>query len=181
MSSGKIQLPDFVVADWYKQHLVLAEPSFPAETPTKTEPAHETEKPAPGGELTYLGTNGKHICIVVHDTGSVHLNDDALQFLSAILAACRLNLGDVAIVNAAKHPLDFTALRKALAPQQVLLFSITARQLGLPFAIPDYQLQSHDQCRFLQAPALERMMGESREAKLEKTKLWVSLKTMFNI
>ena len=132
-------------------------------------------------KASFLGNNGKNIVILVSDPASVHLNDEALQFLSAILGACKLNLGDVAIINAHHNNINYDYLKSQMQPKQLLLFGIDTRLVQLPFVVPQYQVQAYDKCQFLLAPPLSAMLGDSQNAKLEKSKLWLSLKKIFGL
>ncbi len=175
MITPKNQLPDFLIADLYRNNLVILEDEVKKQ-------AKPEKKLIPTAERQwYLGNNDKKIIILVNEKEAVYLPDASLQFLSSILNACKLNLGDVAIVNFQNDPVSYQFLKEQLLPKHVLLFGITAKKLLLPFMIPDYQVQKHDNCSFLQAPALETMQGDSQDAKLEKSKLWLSLKKMFGI
>ena len=129
----------------------------------------------------YLGDNGKNIVILVKEQNAVHLNDDHLQFLSKILGACKLNMGDVAVINIAHQSASFSTIKQELRPAVCIFFEVTAETVELPFVVPDYQIQQYDGCQFLMAPALTVYLGESSEAKTEKTKLWNSLKKIFNL
>lgn len=173
--TNKVTLPDFVLPDLYKNHLVIVnEPSV----------GNKIEKKIIESDLKepeFLGNNQKKITILVSDKEAVFVNDQALQFLSAILTACKLNLGDVAIVNLANHKLSYTYIKEWLTPKNMILFDIEATSIQMPFKLPFYQVQAYDQCSILFAPSLDTMMGDSREAKLEKSKLWLSLKNMFNL
>lgn len=175
MNPPNIQLPDFVLSDLYKSQLVvIGESTIESNLPKKK----QLETPV---KPEFLGDNRKNICILVKEPEAVYLNDNSLQFLSAILAACKLNLGDVAIVNFLNNPPDFPALKSWLQPRFMMAFDIPPASLALPFDLPNYQVQAYDQCSFLFAPSLNLMTADSREAKLEKSKLWLSLKNMFNI
>lgn len=118
---------------------------------------------------------------MVSEKDAVYLKDESLNFLSAILGACKLNLGDVAIVNCHTEAVTYPLLQEKLQPGFLLLFGVNARDVQLPFTIPHYQIQRYDNCQILLAPALESMLGTSQEAKLEKSKLWLCLKKMFNV
>lgn len=175
MNSHNIQLPDFLIADLYRHSIVMV----------NEEPEAEKTTPKPGKPITerqwYLGSNLQKITIIVNEKQAVYLPDASLQFLSAILGACKLNLGDVAIVNFENDPFVYPVLKEKLAPGFLLLFGVTAKQIDIPFTVPYYQVQQHDNCSFLLAPPLDVMLGESQEAKLEKSKLWLCLKKMFNV
>ncbi len=174
MDALKYQLPDFIVADLYKNSLVIINTGEPViSKPAELKPVVNRE--------WYLGNNQKKITIVVSNKEAAYLDDEALQFLSAILGACKLNLGDVAIVNYANDPVSYATIKEKLSPAFLLLFDVSARQVQLSFTVPFYQVQQYDQCQFLLAPSLKKMLGDSQEAKLEKSKLWLCLKKMFTV
>lgn len=168
-------LPEFILPDLYKNHLVIVNESSVGNKIEKK--IVDTDRKEP----EFLGNNQKKITILVSDKEAVFVNDQALQFLSAILTACKLNLGDVAIVNLATHQLSYSAIKEWLTPKHIILFDIEATSIQMPFKLPFYQVQAYDQCSILFAPSLYTIMGDSREAKLEKSKLWLSLKNMFNL
>ena len=193
MSFHKITLPDLLLADLYKEGLVV----LPGEVPQSrdlqlTEKNDEAvtvspaQKEKPGKKeaskpLSYLGSNKKNISIVVKDEAAIHLQDELLDILSAILSACKLNLADVAIINSYTQEVNDNVLRKELQPSSVILFGVETSQAGLPFSIPDYKIQQFNNCAYLQSASLEKMKGNSTEAKLEKSKLWVCLKNLFSV
>lgn len=175
MHDPKSQLPDFLIADLYKNSLVIMdnEPRLPER---KTEPDRAiTER------QWFLGSNLQKITLLVHEKEAVYLPDDSLQFLSNILGACQLNLGDVAIVNHSNDPVNYLFLKEALTPAFLLLFGVTAQGVELPFTIPHYQVQKYDNCQILLAPPLHTLLGNTQEARLEKSKLWLCLKKMFKV
>ena len=173
-----IQLPDFLIANLYRNSLVilddeqkLVETSSPVNMPTAETVVREW----------WLGSNLQKITLLVDQKDTLYVNDESLRFLSNILGACKLNLGDVAIVNYQNEPVNYTFLKENTTPQHLILFGVTAKQIQLPFTVPNYQVQKYDNCSFLIAAGLETMLGDSQEAKLEKSKLWLSLKKMFNM
>ena len=96
-SLQNIQLPAFVLVDLYKESIVVQDNQQAAQE--KKQDVDEIPK----GKW-FLGHNKKQITIIVHDTEAVFLNDNAYTFLSSILAACKLNVGDV--VPIPMFPLD---------------------------------------------------------------------------
>lgn len=179
----RIQLPGFLIADLYKHSIVVAgdepvtEKKQPAEIPVQNDPP---ATPASGRQW-FLGSNLRRITLLVSEKNAVYLDDEALQFLSTILGACKLNLGDVAIVNHHNDPVTYAFVKENLSPEYLIFFGVTTQNVQLPFAIPHYQVQKYDNRQFLMAPPLSAMLGASQEAKLEKSKLWLSLKKMFNL
>jgi hypothetical protein len=169
----KTQLPTFILVDLYKDTLVQLNE---AQTTVKKMPDETVVT-----EKNFLGDNKKFIAIIVKDPSAVHLNDADLNFLSGILQACKFNLGDVAIINQHQNGINFAQLKKELSPLFYILFDVAATDIDLPFTIPNYQVQPYDGSKFLIAPSLAFMQGASQESKLEKSRLWLSLKKMFDI
>jgi len=92
-----------------------------------------------------------------------------------------MNIGDVAIVNHHTAPVLITPLRRQLQPVHILLFGVDPTTIRLPINFPEFKLQPYDQCTYLSAPALQQLVGNSAESKLLKSKLWVCLKTLFDV
>ena len=190
---GKIHLPDFLLVDLFKNNLVL----YDDRMTVKKVVATENEKPITASltiplipirkqeivtpKKWFLGDNKKQILILVKDIEAVYLRDEWLQFLTNILGACKLNIGDVAIVNYANNPINFTALNEQLNPQFYLLFDVASQDIQLPFTVPNYQLQKFGNATFLLAPSLALMQGTTEAVKMEKSRLWLSLKKLFDI
>src|SRR5690348_9309435 len=99
----KIQLPDFIIADLYKDSLVVLNE---AAVQTREEPGiaaiNEDEKPF------YFGDNTQHICIVLNNTTHVVADDASLQLLSNLLAALNYTLADAAIINHYRTPVIYS-------------------------------------------------------------------------
>lgn len=177
MSLNDIQLPASVVAGLYRSALVdtgapETVPSAPAGT-EKEAPAEQTGEPG----WKYLGHNRKNILVVVEHSDVLHLPDEDLGLLTNILTACKLDLGDVAIVNRTHH------LRYAgneylshFGSRTVLLFGITPGDFGLAVDFPAFQVQSVAGCTFLYSPSLSECND-----KAVKSRLWTSLKRIFNL
>ncbi len=190
MSFDKTNLPDLLLAGLYKDSLVVIDGDVAGvkntenkSIPSPPEPAQVDPSPAQSadGNIAYLGNNKKNISIIVKDEEAIHLQDGLLEILSNILNACKFNLADVAIINMHGQAVDDNRLRKELMPSVVLLFGVETAAIGLPFRIPEYKVQQFNNCAYLQAASLAHMKGSSTEAKLEKSRLWVCLKSLFNI
>lgn len=184
MNSENNFLPPFVIASLYKNDLVLVDAldsavktpkvkSVPADQPTEV---LDTMQP-----ISFLGNNQKKVTILLQDHTAVHVADESLQFLTSILAACKLNMGDVAIVNTANQNLSYAQIKTELQPSTLLLFNITAASIALPFEVPQYQVQQYNHCTLLFSAPLQAMLVNDETAKTEKGKLWYALKKTFNI
>jgi hypothetical protein len=187
MPTQKIILPDFVIANLYGNNLIIGTDVISTEKVTeksvtpKAPKAAQQKVTADLNNQWYLGNNGKQITIIVKELDAAYINDQHLQFLSNILTACKLNLGDIALVNLANTPLLFTEIEQKNQPKFLILFDISPNELVIPLAIQPYDVVVYNNCQMLLAPALSAMDGDSIAAKTEKGKLWMSLKKMFQL
>lgn len=186
MSLNDIKLEPRLIADLYANSLVETHtsnvPVMPATAKTNeaAPPAaaapEAQEAPAPKG-VNFLGRNEKGILILVAKDDAVYLPDGELNFLTAILSACQLSLGDVAIVNwKTAHP-DLEPLQQQLGARFVLLFEVSPLEAGLPINFPHFQIQQFNGRTYLSSPALSVV---EKEVTIKK-QLWPSLKKMFSI
>ena len=162
MSLNNIQLKSSMLADLYKNSLV--------ETPGTT------SEPEPK-QLKYLGNNQKNIIVIVSHESVPFLPDAELNFLSNVLAACKLSIADIGIINS--HNADQADLQNIISSDanKVLLFGIEPLAIGLPINFPAFQLQPFNGRTYLHAPVLSQIEND----KALKTRLWISLKAMFGI
>ena len=175
MSLNMVRLPAFVVAALYEDALVGE-----IDQGNKSHDKEPLKVAETGISYTNksLGDNLKNILIIVNNPGIEHLPDGDLNFLKGILAACKLSLADVAIINLANlAPSSYKALMASHKPKIVLLFDVPPADFGLPMNFPFYQIQPFAGSSFLYSPSLNNLEND----KIEKSKLWVSLKRLFNL
>ncbi len=164
----KEQLPGFVLADLYSKSLVCINDEVEK---------NAVDKDQKEADKKYLGDYKSKIIVLVNNADNMYLNEKDFSFLSGILNACKLKIEHVALINFNNNSLSFFDLKKSMHPKFLLLFSVTALQIELPFTMPDYQVQQYDNCQILTAPSLSVI----DQSKTEKTKLWKSLQKMFNL
>ncbi|MEP7278390.1 MAG: hypothetical protein ABI813_07100 [Bacteroidota bacterium] len=170
MDLNDIHLPAGLVADLYKNHLV------------------ESVQPGPASKsgqvlkkvLQYLGKNQQSICLLVSYTPDVYLPDEQLHFLTTILQACNLNLGDVAIINCRQQSISFAQLRSDISCKYLLLFGVEPTSIGLP-PIPEFTPTTIANCSVVCAPAAEELNNSNPAARLLKGSLWTCLKQLFGV
>jgi hypothetical protein len=127
---------------------------------------------------TYLGENKKNILAVVNYPDHVHLPDEQLAMLTRLLAACKLGLDDVAIVNGNNYDdINYKEMIAQFASRIIFLFGIEPVSFGLPVTFPHFQLQPFAGATFLFAPPLHDISND----ELLKSKLWVCLRRLFGI
>jgi hypothetical protein len=165
MSINQIQLSARLVADLYPDTLV------------ETTGNHATAMPEKKA-FRYLGSNQKHIAVIVQHPAMPFLPDAELSFLTNILSACKLSLADIAILNF--HMMEESWLQEGLeelGAKNVLLFGTEPLSIGLPINFPAFQLQQFNKRTYLHSPGL----AEVEKDKVLKQKLWSGLKNMFGI
>lgn len=133
------------------------------------------------GTYKFLGNNKRRIALLVQSPGAAFLPDDQLTFLTKILEACQLNIGDVAILNQATAPIDIAVLKQQLQPATLILFGLDPLQIQLPISFPVFKVQEYDKTSYLCAPPLTELTKNTNDSKLLKSKLWICLKTLFSV
>jgi hypothetical protein len=161
MSLNSIQFKTGMVADLYKNTLVETKTSSPSEPK----------------QVKYLGNNQKNILVIVSHPNIPFLPDQELSFLSNILAACKLSIADIGIINnTGVNEADLQDIIQ-LEAKTVLLFGTEPLMIGLPINFPPFQLQQFNKRMYLHAPDLLQIEKD----KGLKSKLWNSLKALFAI
>lgn len=183
MSAYNIQLPGVVIAGLYKKTVVQGETGTTeaVQPATKTSPAAPSSAASASAAYKFLGKNQQHVTVIVRFPGEAFLPENHLQMLTKMLGACKLNLGDVAIVNDATQTVDINRLKEQLYPKQVLLFGVAPDEAGLPLTFPMFKDQEYAGSTYLYTPSLDELNKETEEGKVLKRKLWESLKKIFNV
>src|SRR5690242_2424818 len=102
MSLNNIELKPKILAGLYNDKLLQTNAS-----------AQKVSAPVPEpGGAKYLGNNQKKIIVVVSHPNLPYLPDNELSLLTSILAACKLSIADIAIVNSAR--IETSQLEKLL-------------------------------------------------------------------
>lgn len=178
MELNQIRLPASVIADLYKNSLVQDESAEARSAVAATvapEAANEPEKP-----IQFLGKNQQHICILVSYPKDVYLPEEQLNFLTNILQACRLNMGDVAIVNHYRYTVSFGKLQEELQCRHLLIFGIQPSTIAIEIGSPEFIPQVINDCPVVFCPPLDHF-NNNADGKLLKSKLWICLKQLFNV
>jgi hypothetical protein len=163
-SLNNIRLTPRMLADLYGQSLVA---------PIDHTAVRKTA-PVPIVVPKFLGGNAKRITVLVRHHESAFLPENELAFLTKMLDACRLNIGDVSIVNLATQPIAPEEAATALQAEKTLCF-------GLKSDAPLFSLTQLSGKPAIYAPAIEQMVSETADARALKSKLWTALKQMFGL
>lgn len=178
MDINHINLNIPAVVQLYPGTLVDLSSADNADTVTHPVTAEVNNPPGKTVSVKSLGNNRKKILVLVNYPDAEFIPDDTLSFMTGILEACKLSLDDVALVNLFHYPeIGYKQLLTEYKSRIVLLFEAEPASLGLPMSFPHYQLQNFAGNTFLYAPSLNQLENN----KLEKSKLWVCLKRLFNL
>ena len=165
MSLDNIQLPLVTLQQLFKYSLIA--PEQDAEIPVVI-----------NSGLKFLGGNKRGIILVVNNKEAAYLPGDQLDFLMEILSACKLSMEDVALINIANRPsFHYHEITGNMNVKTVFIFGNMLGEIGLPFKIPDFQVQLFKNQKYLFSPALDVVESD---AQLKK-KLWEALKNIFSI
>ena len=160
MSFTDIQLPYPVIAEIYKNHLVAL--------------THQNS-------IQYLGKNFRKILVLVNYNVEVFLPEIQLEFLEKILLACKLNLGDIAIVNTARQARKLDEYIREFDPASILVFG-TNDPIDNEFpGMETFKPAKQQGFILMMAPSLEKLNEENPESKQLKAMFWHSLKQFFSI
>jgi len=159
---------------------MISRPAVP--TPPEPGPAAVapviTAAPPTADDWKFLGKNAQKVLIVVDYQSALHIPDEDLGFLTQLLAACKLNLGDITLVNFLHYrQTSYQSVLEKFGSRRVILFGLDPLQWGLPINFPQFQQQAFAGCQFLHAPDLSAIKAD----KLVKTKLWVALQPFFGL
>jgi hypothetical protein len=180
MDLNHIELPAPLVAGLYHDLLIMeGSPAAALTSLRENVEVPSTDKQVnPGGKWPLLGENRQHVLVVVEHNDVYHLPDDDLNFLTKILGACKLTLGDVAIVNINNYDAaKFNTISTHFKSIIVLLFGIEPARFGLPISFPHFQVQAHSNTTYLFTPTLQELTKDD----VLKSKCWVCLKRIFNV
>lgn len=166
MSLDNIRLPGFILQDLFQKTLVDLSGKENVLSPSKK------------NEINFFGGNKQHIILVVSNLNATFVSDEQLTFLSGILAACKLTLEDVGLLNIASDPrVSYKKITEAFNPRIMIMFGVLPDQLQLPFLMPEFQRQSYNNQLYLAVPSLTELENN----KDLKRKLWVVLQQIFSL
>ena len=176
MDLNHIELPASVVAGLYGNYLI-DKTGNPVATGDPLGQVTNKKSDENASRFKFLGNNKKQVLVIVENPGNTFLPDEELNFLTGILHACKLSIDDVALVNIANQPSAYKELLAFFKSRIVLLFAVEPSHFGLPMNFPHYQIQAYANNSFLYSPSLKELEND----RVEKSKLWVCLKRLFNL
>ena len=168
MDLNTLQLTTHTLTDLYKNSIVALD----------NEPVRNIEAANADPAIKFLGENRKNILIVVNYPDNPYVPDEQLNLLTNFLAACKMNLSDVAVFNLYPYLThDHSVILQFFKSKVIFLFAVEPGSLSLPINFPHFQLQQFNGTTYLFSPSL----NEIGQDPVLKSKLWVCLRRIFNI
>jgi hypothetical protein len=160
MSLDNIQLPASVVADMYKESLVVLN-DLQSKKETAVSKKKNEPEPLPGlVVLTAKPTSGEEKIL-----------------LDKMLIACKLSPSAAILYHISERAPDYREITELPPLSVILLFGVAPLQIGLPMDFPPYQVQQHQGKTFLASDSLSNLMEDAAAKK----KLWDCLRKIFKI
>lgn len=151
----------------------LVEETTSAEVEINEQKAEETVIPEAISSFKYLGENNQYVLVIVKDDEAEFLNETDKIFLLKILAAKKLELKDIAILNIAKQEAcTFENLKSFFACNRILTFGINPSILKME-GLKSNVAQEYNGVKFLGTWSLRQMVND--DAK--KRTYWQVLKS----
>ena len=187
MTLNNIQLSRSLLTNMYRNSLIetneaqKTQKKAVGESPVKSAVENKKEVLAKDPVVIgwkYLGEYKKNILLVVRYVTVAYIPDEQLNFLTSVLGACKLSLGDIAILNLTNAPsVLHKDIQNKFKSSIMILFGLTPEELEMPVSFPEFQVQAFNYCTYLHTQALEKLETD----KVLKSKLWVCLRKMFNL
>jgi hypothetical protein len=129
----------------------------------------------------FLGENNRSICFIANFPEGDFLPEDQLEFLKKMLAACKLSLNDIALLNIAHSPFDLADFRVQLHPRIIFLWGILPESVGLKSGLPDFNISMFDGTSVVPVSRPDVMSGNHPDGTEFKQLLWICLKKLFTL
>ena len=123
--------------------------------------------------IDFLGSNNKQIVMLVQDVDNDYLSATAEDMFVKLLAAVKLNMQDVAIINTAKQSANWSLIKDKLNPLKVILWGVAPTFINLN--VDKYSVQQASGLGVLYADGLDTI---TTNVEL-KRQLWEALQKMF--
>lgn len=141
------------------------------------EAIHSSDQTPTSVHYNYLGENNKYILILIDQPlKSEIIRATDLLLLEKTLAALKLELRDVAIVNLQQcESLHFKSLKEFFSCNKVIGFGIELAKIGIEKEVPINTVFRIEDCPFLLASSLEELSSN----QAQKVIWWSAMKSIF--
>jgi hypothetical protein len=177
MGINNLRLSSELIAALYPESLVAGnEPDSVKENVRIPKPVADKAPAYP-----FMGENNRSICFLANYPAEDFLPAEQLGFLNKMLAACKLNLNDIALLNIAQIAFDLAELRVQFHPRIIFLWGISPLSVGLKSSLPDFTISMIDGISVVPVLSPDLMSGNHPEGTEFKQRLWICLKKLFTL
>lgn len=154
------------------------------ESPAVTEPVRTLKPPAENSippiaqtspPFTVWKRNRNRVVIIYNNQQTVYLNPDEETLLAKILAAVKLQIEDVELVNIHNHRESLAEILKDKLVNQLISFGIELRELDIRIPLTAYRVTRVEGIDILLADSLFELQLNTDKKKM----LWHALQGMF--
>jgi hypothetical protein len=127
----------------------------------------------------FMGKNKRGICFLVANPNHEFLSDHQLTFLKKILAACKLDLDDIALINIARNNFNLDLLKSQFDAKLVFIWgehSLLPEKIN---GFRELEISHFDGIKFVPVRTADQMDQDTSSSREQKQKLWSFLKTYF--
>ncbi len=123
-------------------------------------------------EFNYSGENNRYFLLIFHDEAKANLNSGHKEMLEKIMAAKKMELRDLAILNLALYPTaTFRELKEFFSCNKLTLFGVSPESIGLQ-GITANQVVKQDGVKVLATFGLDEMSSSTDK----KREFWQIMK-----
>lgn len=170
--------PAFLAAIYPESLVDLNNPDSVSKKADRPPSSPPIESPQP---IRFQGGNKQKISFVVSDASADFMNENEMSFLLKILAACKLVLEDISLINLAKTPASFTQISDQLHPRIIFCWGVRPAKLGLSSELPDFSVSDLNGISVVPVHSRDVLQGDSKEGVELKKRLWACLKKLFTL
>lgn len=177
MGINNLQLSTNLIAFLYPESLVIGNEPNNRVKPALKKNAVAVNEPV----YPFMGKNLRSICYLVAYPDVEFISDKHLIFLQKILAACKMTLDDIALINIKRHPVELNRLKTQLSPQIIFLWGGPPTIPGIIQEFPDMTISTWENISVVPVLQTDLMSMDNPEGVALKRSLWLCLKKLFNL
>ncbi len=126
-------------------------------------------------EIASLGENQKHVLFLVNDPSSKFLADEEMELLTKFIAACKLSMADIALVNLIQINIIMHNSIEHFNQKKSCFWGSQPQNLNCHSTFLISRYKNFQQQFYLTAPSLKEFLNN----KHLKKELWMSLQKLF--
>ncbi|POY35862.1 hypothetical protein C3K47_14025 [Solitalea longa] len=173
----------YKVDEWNQNDRAQTIQNTPVAEETVTQVAEQqatVAAPETNAGFEYLGENNRYVLVLVNYPNSKYITDKDKEFFLKVIAALKMSLDDVAVLNYAHcKNADLTALKNFFSCSKVIGFDLPSDALVFKgLNMHDYATTNFSGMSIMRSPDT---LSAIEADKNKKMVLWNALKLLFNV